>query len=92
MCFEPEERNASLGGLLQPSNRPEEVKCPESQVIVALVIQAALAQADLPETPGPRDASVFTAAQSLRSLLFSCRSISVHKAPWFEPSTAQVLR
>jgi hypothetical protein len=44
-----------VDGLLQPSHHPEELEGVENQVIVAPAIRASLAQADPPETLGPRD-------------------------------------
>jgi hypothetical protein len=48
-----------LGGLLQLGYHPEEFEGAENQLIVAVVILADLAQADLLEILGPRDRKCF---------------------------------
>jgi hypothetical protein len=82
-----------LDGLLQPGDRLEDLEGDKNQAIITFVIRTGLAQTDPAEAPRLRNCAtarlhVFTANQSLRSLLFSGRSIFVHEAPSSEPSTA----
>jgi hypothetical protein len=47
--------SVSLGGLLHPGNRPEDLEGADNQDIVAAVILTGLTQAHPAEAPGPRD-------------------------------------